>query len=84
MVVVYKKFFFRLRSVFENEFIYEKDKNKIENPKDTKKKLKKNSKIEKLKNFLIELFRIVNLYLYPGIFFYSFLFFSKFKKRWSF
>ena len=84
MVVVYKKFFFRLRSVFENELIYEKDKNKIENPKDAKKKLKKNCKIEKLKVFLVDLFRIMNLYLYPGISLLFYLFFSTFKIRWSF
>lgn len=65
MIVIYKKFFFRLRAIFENEFTYEKDK-KIADIKEITKKSKKPSKIHKLKEFISSLFRIMNLYIYPG------------------
>lgn len=61
MIVVYKKFFFRLRAVFENEFIYENEKYN-----DSKKKNKKASSFTKLEEFITSLFQIMKNYIYPG------------------
>lgn len=61
MIVVYKKFFFRLRAVFENEFIYENEKYN-----DSKKKTKKASSFKKLEEFITSLFKIMKNYIYPG------------------
>lgn len=60
LIVIYKRFLFRLRTVYESELEYTGEANK------KKEKGKKTKNIDSLKKFILGVFEIINPTLFPG------------------